>query len=429
MERRYDVIVVGARCAGAPTAMLLARRGHKVLLVDRSRFPSEMPHGHFIHRHGPRRLHDWGLLDRVIATGCPPSTTITMDTGDICLVGRDLVVDGVAAGYGPRRAALDMLLVEAAVEAGTELREGFAIEEYLTEENRVVGIRGQDCSRGSRVTEHAAITVGADGRGSLLARTVRAAEYEFVPALMCWYFSYWSGDLRGLELYVRGKRAIFAHPTNDSLFAVFVGFPIGEQRAVQADLEWQFMAAVDLAPNLADLVRSGERVERFYGAANLPNFLRTPCGPGWALVGDASCHKDPYLALGICDAFRDADLMSDAIDRQLSGARRHDLSMADYEQRRNEATMADYRMNLELAQFKPLSAEQRRLLEAVRGNQEATNQFLMAREGMIAPETFFNPQNLRRIGADATSMQRQLHRIQQESHRTPDSLSFRSYRE
>ena len=91
--------------------------------------------------------------------------------------------------------------------------------------------------------------------------------------------------------------------------------------------------------------------------------------------------------------------------------------------------MADYRMNLELAQFKPLSAEQRRLLEAVRGNQEATNQFLMAREGMIAPETFFNPQNLRRIGADATSMQRQLHRIQQESHRTPDSLSFRSYRE
>jgi flavin-dependent dehydrogenase len=159
------------------------------------------------------------------------------------------------------------------------------------------------------------------------------------------------------------------------------------------------MAAVDLAPNLADLVRSGERVERFYGAANLPNFLRTPCGPGWALVGDASCHKDPYLALGICDAFRDADVMADAIDRQLSGARRHDLSVPDYERQRNEATVADYRMNLELAQFKPLSAEQRRLLEAVRGNQEVINQFLMAREGMIAPETFFNPQNLRRIGA------------------------------
>jgi flavin-dependent dehydrogenase len=163
MERRYDAIVVGARCAGAPTAMLLARKGYKVLLVDRSRFPSEIPHGHFIHRHGPRRLRDWGLLNRVLATGCPPSTTITMDVGDICLVGHDLVVDGVAAGYGPRRAMLDMVLVEAAIEAGAELRESFAIEEYLAEENRVVGIRGQDCSRGSRVTEHAAITVGADG--------------------------------------------------------------------------------------------------------------------------------------------------------------------------------------------------------------------------------------------------------------------------
>ena len=192
MERRYDVIVVGARCAGGPTSMLLARKGYKVLLVDRARFPSEIPHGHFIHRHGPRRLRDWGLLNRVIAAGCPPATTITMDTGDICLVGRDLVVDEVAAGYGPRRAALDMVLVEAAVEAGVEFRDSFAIEEYIAEDNRLVGARGRDCLNGSWATEHAAITVGADGRSSLLARTVGAAEYEYVPTLMCWYFSYWS---------------------------------------------------------------------------------------------------------------------------------------------------------------------------------------------------------------------------------------------
>ena len=161
------------------------------------------------------------------------------------------------------------------------------------------------------------------------------------------------------------------------------------------------MAAVDLVPELADRVRSGERIERFYGAANLPNFLRTPYGPGWALVGDAGCHKDPYSALGICDAFRDATLAVGAIDQQLSGTGRHDQAMADYERRRNESTMADYRMNLDLAQFKPASAELRQLCEAVQGNQEATNQFLMAREGMIAPEAFFNPDNLRRIGARA----------------------------
>jgi 2-polyprenyl-6-methoxyphenol hydroxylase-like FAD-dependent oxidoreductase len=383
--------------------MLLARKGYKVLLLDRSSFPSEIPHGHFIHRHGPRYLRDWGLLDRVIATGCPPSTTIILDAGDFCLVGRDLVLDGIAAGYGPRRGVLDKVLVDAAIEAGAELREGCAIEEYLTDGNRVVGARGRDCTRGSLIMERATVTVGADGRGSLLARTVQAAEYEFTPTLTCWYFSYWTGASHGLELYVRGERAIFAHPTNDGLFAVFVGCPIREQRAVQSDLERQFMAAVDLVPELADRVRSGERVERFYGAANLPNFLRTPYGPGWALVGDAGCHKDPYLALGICDAFRDADLVADAIDRQLSGMLMHDQVMVDYERRRNEATMTDYRMNLDLAQFKPLPAELRQLQEAVRGNQEATNQFLMAREGMIAPETFFNPENLRRIGAHAAA--------------------------
>src|SRR4051812_35378764 len=68
----YDAIVVGARCAGAPTAMLLARQGYKVLLVDRATFPSTIPQGHFIHRSGPRCLHRWGLLDQVVATGCPP---------------------------------------------------------------------------------------------------------------------------------------------------------------------------------------------------------------------------------------------------------------------------------------------------------------------------------------------------------------------
>jgi 2-polyprenyl-6-methoxyphenol hydroxylase-like FAD-dependent oxidoreductase len=116
-----DIIVVGARCAGAPTAMLLARKGYRVLLVDRSTFPSDIAHGHFIHRHGPRRLCEWGLLDRVVATVCPPSTTITLDTGGTRLVGKDLVLDGVAAGYGPRRGALDQVLINGAVAAGVHL--------------------------------------------------------------------------------------------------------------------------------------------------------------------------------------------------------------------------------------------------------------------------------------------------------------------
>src|SRR3954447_19997775 len=114
----YDAIVVGARCAGAPTAMLLARQGQRVLLVDRATFPSEIPHGHFIHKRGPGLLQRWGLLDRIVASGCPATRSILHDFGDFPLIGEGLEHEGVAAGYAPRRAVLDQILVEAAVAAG-----------------------------------------------------------------------------------------------------------------------------------------------------------------------------------------------------------------------------------------------------------------------------------------------------------------------
>jgi flavin-dependent dehydrogenase len=116
-----------------------------------------------------------------------------LDTGQCRLVGRDLVLDGLAAGYGPRRIALDQILIDGAVAAGVQFREGFAVEEYLGEDGRIVGIRGRERGGGALVTERATLTVGADGRGSRLARTVRAPEYEVTPTLTCWHFSYWAG--------------------------------------------------------------------------------------------------------------------------------------------------------------------------------------------------------------------------------------------
>ena len=189
----YDVIVVGARCAGAPAAMLLGRKGYKVLLVDRATFPSDIPHGHFIHRHGPRRLARWGLLDRIVSTGCPPATSNVIDLGDFPLAADRLTVDGVALGYGPRRSALDKVLVDAAVEAGVELRQGFSVDDIVSEGDRVTGIRGRARAGGAPITEYARVTVGADGRHSGVAAAVRAPVYDAVPAVACWYFSYWSG--------------------------------------------------------------------------------------------------------------------------------------------------------------------------------------------------------------------------------------------
>jgi 2-polyprenyl-6-methoxyphenol hydroxylase-like FAD-dependent oxidoreductase len=118
----YDAIVVGARCGGAPTAMLLARSGCKVLLVDRNAFPSEIPHGHFVHKHGPPLLQRWGLLDRIVQSGCPAIRAFTMDLGDFPLTALGLEMDGVAFGYGPRRRVSDQQMIDAASDAGVELR-------------------------------------------------------------------------------------------------------------------------------------------------------------------------------------------------------------------------------------------------------------------------------------------------------------------
>ena len=372
--------------------MLLARAGLDVLMVDRATFPSDIPHGHFIHMHGPRRLADWGLLDAALATNCPAVTAFTLDFGDGPVTGTDLASGGVPLGLGPRRTRLDEVLVAAAVAAGAEFRERFAVQELIEEDGRVAGVAG----RGGR--ERSRLVVGADGRNSPLARAVGAQEYEAVPTLSCWYFSYWSGvDGSGMELYVQDERAIFAFPTNDDLMTVFVAWPIAELPRVRADIEGEFMAVVDRAPEFAERLRAGRREERFRGATQLPNFLRTPCGPGWALVGDAGCHKDPYMALGICDALRDAELLAEAAAAGLSGRRPLDDALTDYQQRRDEATLPGYRENLVAARLDP-APEQRALVAALRGAPAAANHF-MAREGMVPPETFFNPENLQRVMA------------------------------
>jgi flavin-dependent dehydrogenase len=394
----YDAIILGARCAGAATAMLLARKGHKVLLLDRSTFPSDIPHGHLIHRSGPMWLARWGLLERIHATGCPAIDSIVSDYGDFPLIGQGLSLNGVAMACAPRRFSLDKVLVDAAVEAGAELREGFAVNDFQSQNGRIIGVCGRSREDGSTLREAATVTVGADGRRSSLARMVAAAEYQSVPTLTCWYFSYWGGvaDQR-LHVHVRQNFAIFAFPTTDGLFGVMIAWPIAEFPAVRSDIEGRFMAAVDEVPELSQRLRAGRREERFSGAIDLPNFFRKPFGPGWALVGDAGCHKDPFLALGICDAFRDAELLADALHEGLSGRRTLEGALADYERRRNESSMPDYQQNIALARFQRLPPELARIRAAVRGNQEATNHFFMAFEGMRPPESFFNPENLGRL--------------------------------
>src|ERR1700674_4329287 len=186
----YDAIIVGARCAGSPLAMLLARAGHRVLVVDRSTFPSDIMSTHFIQPEGVKRLQEWGLYDRVMATNCPAIPRITFHLSGVPMpTPQDPALPDAIC---PRRTVLDNILVRAAREAGAEVREGFSVQEILIENGVVVGLRGCN-SDGAVVEERAHVTIGADGRHSIVARSVDAAEYDTRPADTCGYYSYFSG--------------------------------------------------------------------------------------------------------------------------------------------------------------------------------------------------------------------------------------------
>ena len=142
---------------------------------------------------------------------------------------------------------------------------------------------------------------------------------------------------------------------------------------------------------------AGERADRFYGIGDLPFYYRKPFGPGWALVGDAGYHKDPITAQGISDAFRDSDLLADALDAGFTGTRPLDEALADYERARNEATRGLYELTYEFASLAPPAPEQQALFGALRANSEDTNRFFGVVAGTVRPDEFFAPENIGRI--------------------------------
>jgi flavin-dependent dehydrogenase len=404
MSTGYDAIVVGARCAGSPTAMLLARLGHRVLLVDKTTFPSDTMSTHVIHPPGVASLARWGLLRRLLATGCPPIGRYSYDFGPFTIGGAPIPADGIAEAYGPRRYVLDTLLVGAAVEAGAELREAFTVEEVLFDDGgRVSGIRGHG-RHGGTVTERARVVVGADGRHSLVAKAVRPEHYHEVPALESPFYAYGSGlPVDGFEIYVRGGdgRGWAALPTHDDLTCVVEGWPRAEFAEHKSDVEGTYLRTFELAPEFAERVRGATRETRFVGPGDLPNYFRKPYGPGWALVGDAGYHKDPITAFGITDAFRDAELLAAALDDVFAGRRSSEEAMAGYQRARDEEALPIFEFTCEFARLAPPPPEMQQLLGAALGNQDAMDGFVSVTAGTLPAPEFFAPENVGRIMAGA----------------------------
>jgi 2-polyprenyl-6-methoxyphenol hydroxylase-like FAD-dependent oxidoreductase len=396
---RYDAIVVGARCAGSPTAMHLARKGYKVLLVDRSTFPSDTVSTLIIHPPGVDALRRWGVLDEVAATGCPAITNYVFDFGPVTISGSPGTPESPVS-YAPRRTVLDKLLLDAAARAGAEVREGFAVEEVVIEDGRVTGIRGRERG-GPLVTETASVVIGADGRHSRIAKAVEAEQYNERPELNAAYYTFFSGlPVTEIEVHAPPHRGLGAWPTNDGLTLVLAGWPYSEFEANRRDLERNFYSTIDLAPEFAERVREAKQEERITGAT-IRNFFRKPYGPGWALVGDAGYNKDSITAQGIQDSFRDSELLANALDEALSGASGYDAALGRYQAARDQHVLPMYEFTCQLATLEPPPPEMQQLIGAMAGNQTAMDAFIKTFAGVTSPAEFFDPENIGRIFAGA----------------------------
>jgi 2-polyprenyl-6-methoxyphenol hydroxylase-like FAD-dependent oxidoreductase len=248
------------------------------------------------------------------------------------------------------------------------------------------------------VADAATLVVGADGKHSLVADFVSAPKYNEQAAHSCGYYSYWAGvPLAGGEMYARERRMIGAWPTNGGLTMTYVAWPVGEFHAIRADAERSLLSALELAGDLGQRVRAGTRVETLRGTADLPSFFRTPFGPGWALVGDAGLVMDPITGQGIADAFRDAELLTEAIDAGLSDRESMNKAMAAYEEKRNRAAQGMYDFTTKLAAFPPPKVEEMVLFESLAGRADQIERFLGFLTGTVPAEDYFSPANLRRV--------------------------------
>jgi 2-polyprenyl-6-methoxyphenol hydroxylase-like FAD-dependent oxidoreductase len=355
MTQEYDAIVVGARVAGSATALGLARRGWRVLLLDAASFPSDTLSTHLLWSDALREIDRLGLLARVLATGAPPMERMRLAYGEYA---NEAPIPTIA-GYPPllsvRRIVLDGLLLDAARrETRITIQEASTVTELLRDGGTVVGVRGVARGTGEPFQARASVTIGADGRHSAVARGVDAGEYDVVPPLLATYYRYYRHVTpRGtptLEAY-RDTAGGFCYlfPCDAGYWTLAVSFPQAEFDTVRRDHEVQLTAHIARKPGLTERIAGAEPTTPWRGAGDLANFYRTPYGPGWALVGDAGHHKDPITARGIADALRHAAPLTDALDRARRGDADRTTALSAYHTARDTQTRPLYNFTVDRA--------------------------------------------------------------------------------
>jgi 2-polyprenyl-6-methoxyphenol hydroxylase-like FAD-dependent oxidoreductase len=337
-----DVVVVGGRCAGAPTAMLLARAGLSVRLLERAARLGDVVSGHLIKPAGVARLRRWKVLDAVLATGCP-----RLDDRVLWLGGQAQCPPQPEPGTGPiapRRTVLDPILLAAAAQAGAEVEMGVSVHGLLREGGRVTGVATAAGERRAR------LVIGADGRNSRVARLAGAKIYHDHPPVTFAYYAYWRGcPVAGVHAWLEPRRFFGVFPVGGGLALAFVQAPRGEYSTFRRDPLTAYVSELRSRPALAGLLTDAVLAEPLRGSAALPTFFRMSSGPGWALVGDAGHHKDPVIARGIADAFRDADLVASAVVDGWPGDL--EAALAEYGRQRDRCAIPLSDANLSVARL------------------------------------------------------------------------------
>jgi flavin-dependent dehydrogenase len=358
---RHDVVVVGARVAGSATAMLLARLGHDVVVVDQASFPSDTVSTHSIARSGVVQLHRWGLLDEVLDSGAPAIRQVTFSAGGESVRRTIKHKAGVDLVVAPRRYVLDTLLAAAAGRAGAQVRPGVTVTGLRRDgRGRVTGVYGHDRA-GAPVELGARWVVGADGLRSRVARWVGATINEGRPAGGAAQYAYYAGvPWDGIEFFVAARSFTGVFPTHHGQACIFVCTPAADAGAVRRRAGSRVEAFDQLlersAPQLAERLRQARRTSPVQGMLRQPNQLRQGVGPGWALVGDAGYYRDAVTAYGISDAFHHAELLAVALDRALSATAEEAAALAAYQQQRDQALREVFELTCRLSAYPPVPA-------------------------------------------------------------------------
>lgn len=393
---RFDVVVVGARCAGSPLATMLTRRGFKVCVLDRGQFPSETPSTHLIQPCGVQMLDRLGVLNAVLEAGAVPLDQITFANDDVRF---DLINDGTLEWPAliVRRVTLDALLVDAAREAGADVRTGCRVTRLLMDGDRVAGV---ETDAGPI---HAQLVVGADGRHSTVASLVGAAEYHVTPPGRVTVWAYYAGvaNREGRMWLGRvGELAYLAGPTDSDLFMAAITTGFANQAEFHADRDANFTAAIRAWPELSEAIGGGHRVGPIRVLTKWHGYFRQAAGPGWVLVGDAGHFKDPMPGQGISDAFRQAEQLAQAIEDGRDN-NTIDASMHRWWRWRDDDAYAMYWFASDLGAPGAPTPLNTALSRHMRDNPEAPLMFLRLLNRDISPSEFLTPSRLARIAARA----------------------------